>query len=533
MSAAVGGAVSSGHSTNRKIGSKVVLKLAAIDQELQQEKVQTKLPWIKTPRADTTFGIAILLNAAFFGVEIELGEPGFSWPFWIGETCFLIVFTIEISLRIYAERPNYSNFIDAWGVFDTAVTALGVVDAWIITPALGSGEDNPLSSLTVLRMFRLFRLVRLIRVLRMFNELVVLVQTLHTSMKDVAWMSLLLLMIMYTGSVITVILIGQPYKGDAAVDQYFGSLGSALFSHFCIVTLENWPDIALSAMKHNSTWALYFIAMIIIMNFALVNLMVGVIVERIIRLNTEQENELASFVAESEQFRSTLQTLFDNADMDASGEVTKQEIRDLLNDARTHDIMNAFGINLNIPPETLHTIMDLHDDGPTNFKDFFNACMRLCGSKQSIHSVFVQHDICECQRDLVDRMSGMEEHIKQLGSVLQKDIPIAGQSSGGLSVQATIPEVLDRIDRFSQVQQTIYKDICSLRDLAKQNSEGPSILDVDAGNPFILTKTGQDVGQCCIDTLFSHRKFAADPNLRANKRRELEAEFRSKHAVGR
>merc|ERR1719230_2356208 len=132
-------------------------------------------------------------------------------------------------------------------------------------------------------------------------------------------------MIMYTGSIITVLMIGLPHKDeDPEVDQFFGTLGSALFSHFCVVTLEGWPDIASAAIRVNGIWGLYFVFIIILTNFALVNLMVGVIVERIINFSVEQENELDSFVAESDQFRHTLQTLFDTCDLDSEGEVTRE-----------------------------------------------------------------------------------------------------------------------------------------------------------------------------------------------------------------
>merc|ERR1719409_1457121 len=121
--------------------------------------------------------------------------------------------------------------------------------------------------------------------------------------------------------------------------SFFGSLGDALFSHFCVVTLEGWPDIAKAAMQQSPAWALYFGAMITLTNFALVNLMVGVIVERIIHFSMEQETELSAFVAESAQFRKTLEVLFGEADMDHNGTVTREEIRELMKDRRIHELM--------------------------------------------------------------------------------------------------------------------------------------------------------------------------------------------------
>lgn len=512
-----------------KRGSKVVMKLAQLDQNMREEALgQKKVDWIKTPKADTFFGLVILLNAAFIGIDVEFGGD-FSWGFWAVESVFLFIFCVELSMRLWSDRRNLRLFFDMWGIFDTSITLMGCIDAWLVTPILGTGNENPLSSFTVLRMFRLVRLVRLIRVLRMFGELAVMVQTLGNSIRAVFWMSVLLGMIMYTGSIITVLMLGQPYSDDPKVQEHFGSLGASLFSHFCIVTLEGWPDIALTAMHHNGLWALYFIAQIILMNFALVNLMVGVIVERIIHLSLEQEKELDSFVAESDQFRSTLRTLFESAKIDHSSEVTKEEVRELLALETTKTIFSAFNINLEIPYDTLHTIMGLQDDGPTNFDDFFRACIRLCGSKHGIHSVFVQHDICDAHQELSSKLKGVEQQVQLLRG---------GKNRASLRPETALAELLDRMDRFGQVQSQMLSEFHALKEHAGANPRSgvsgspPRFLGVDCGGgPQLLTKAGQDLGGCCIDSLFSHRRGPTDaPTVDATKaRRDLEAEFRNRH----
>jgi len=538
--------------------SKTVVRLASIEDELRRKNnasadVDIKVPWIKSEKADMFFGLAIFLNTAFIGLDVEVAQyvTSFPNPLWVIECIFLVTFAVEITLRIHAERPNYKNYFDKWGCFDFSVTVLGIIDAWVITPIFsgqGNPEDNPLSSFTVLRVFRLIRLVRLIRVLRMFSELVVLVQTIGNSMKAVAWMSLLLGMIMYTGSVITVLMLGQSYPDDPDIQKYFGSLGSALFSHFCVVTLEGWPDIANSALAYNSAWALYFVFMIVLTNFALVNLMVGVIVERIINFSTEQENALESFVAESDQFRTTLHTLFDTASLDPTGIVTREEVRNLLEHPHTHDIFMAVGINPNIPPQTLHNIMDLHRDGPTNFQEFFEACLRLCGSKHNIHSVFVQSDICEAQRTLINRLSTLEEQVVELGTSMRGAAPTGSLAGAAKPVtsktllpagaEASIHRLLERMDRFGQVQTQISAEMCALQEIADngQSSSKSRWYSPSLGPALVESKGGREVGGCCVDSLFAARRPAPtvgahDPNLKTKVRKELEAEFRSKQVA--
>lgn len=543
---------------------------------------QQRVVWIKTTQADTIFGMVIMLNAVFIGVDVEYTayNEGFSWWLWFCESCFLLTFVLEISMRIYSERPEFRNFFDTWGIFDFTVTVLGCIDTWFFTLFFGaasSDEDSPFSSFTVFRMFRLIRLVRLVRVLRMFNELVLLVHTIGNSMRAVAWMSLMLGMIMYSSSVVTVLMLGHPHSGDEDIQRFFGSLGNALFSHFCVVTLEGWTDIAEAAMNIHRVWGFYFIGMIILTNFALVNLMVGIIVERIITFSMEQENEINNFVAESEQFRETLRTLFRSADMDHSGNVSKEEIRTLLELRHTRDIMMAFGINLNIPQDMLHTIMNVSGDGNTTFEEFYDACMRMCGSNQSIHSVFVQHDICHCHQDIVSNMCRLEKNIddiqrRGLGSTGNGSMspgfgprsaataagggsPTAVRGSGGGqypsgATEAALNELLDRMDRFGQVQEGILAEMHALKEISGVGMLGSSDVALSKFSqvrkePTMMDKCGTELGAAawCSSVLSppkaeasmaatTRRHAPADHGVRALKRKELKAEFQSRAPGG-
>jgi len=524
--------------TKKSSSSKVVKTLELIEQELTQKDDYVEPPWIKTAKADGLFGLVIMGNAAFIGIDLEFAPDGFNWGFWVAESIFLFIFLIELCMRLAAECPTPWRFFfhgwkpEWWGLFDFGVTILGCLDCWVVTPIMtmsASGGESPMSSFTVLRVFRLIRLARLIRVLRMFNELVILVQTLGNSIRAVGWMSLLLGMIIYTGSIICVILLGEPHKGNEEIDKYFGTLGDALFSHFCVVTLEGWPDIALAAMQTSPIWALYFVAMITLTNFALVNLMVGVIVERIITFSQEQEHELSAFVAESEQFRITLKSLFESSDYDQNGEVTKAEIRELMEKSETHEIMTAFGINLDIPAKTLHTIMDVADDGPSSFEEFFIACMRLCGSKAGgIHSIFVQHDICETRRALTERLSKLEAHCSSqapatvsYGARSQGFTATSSPDVQQASPEDCITELLDRMDRFGQVQLQICAEIEALKDPEGRGRSGNETSSpLLSRGPTLRDKSPREVGSCCVvDTLFCRRKEPSEPSREGSRDR--------------
>merc|ERR1719401_2606260 len=216
--------------------------------------------------------------------------------------------------------------------------------------------------------------------------------------------------------------------------------------------------------------------------------------------------------------------------------------------------MNAFGINLDIPQAALFTIMDLNRDGPTTFEEFFNACMRLCGSKQSIHSIFVQHDICECHRDLLERLSHLEQHVTQASPVrLPARAPAAislGNSTSDapsdapqeyLSPEECVTELLERMDRFGQVQLQLCAEMEALKEQARtQNGNGAA--RPPGGAKVVTQSKPKEVDGCCtVDSLFCRRKESIpiqgsfersprvrtpDKNLSKLARKELEAEFR-------
>jgi len=274
----------------------------------------------------------------------------------------------------------------------------------------------------------------------------------------------LLAMILYAGAILTVMLLGDEAKHNAEIDEYFGNIGSAMFWHFCIVTLDGWPDLAWLAMDVHPVWSLYFVFMVVITNFAILNLMIGVICEKI--LSAEPDDSLAAFSEETAQFRETLQTLFNASDVDASGDVTRAELRDMLAKDRTRQILSAFGVNLNIPPHMLHKVMNLEGEGEATFEEFFDACLRLCGSRQNIHSLFVQHDIVHSNCAIGKGLESLEQQLLTVIRDLNSEEAALSKAEvepqhvvesrrKWKAIEGRVDELGSRMDRFEQVHARI------------------------------------------------------------------------------
>ena len=139
-----------------------------------------------------------------------------------------------------------------------------------------------------MRLLRLLRLARLVRIVMVCKELRLLFHGMIASINAVGTVSILLGMLIYLGALFTCILLGNVPE----LSHYFGSVGMALFTHFQIVTLEAWPDISDEVMDAaGPLWAVYFIVFICISSLALLNLVTGVVCEKMMMMGGEEDAE--------------------------------------------------------------------------------------------------------------------------------------------------------------------------------------------------------------------------------------------------
>ena len=201
--------------------------------------------------------ILIVINAVLLGVETvrELPANVLDAVFRINRT-ILGVFVIELILRIAAHRLAF--FRDPWSVFDFVI-----VGAALIAPS------GPFQVLRTLRVLRVLRLVSAVPSLRR------VVDGLLSAVPGIASVLVLLILLLYVGSVMATLLFRDIAPG------HFGHLGISLFSLFQVMTLEGWPDIATEVMA-SQRWAwVFFVGYILLATFMVLNLVIGVVVSAI------------------------------------------------------------------------------------------------------------------------------------------------------------------------------------------------------------------------------------------------------------
>jgi voltage-gated sodium channel len=132
---------------------------------------------------------------------------------------------------------------------------------------------------------RALRVLRLLRVISVAPRLRRVVEGFISALPGMASVFLLMGIIFYIGAVMATKLFG------AAFPEWFGTLGRSAYSLFQIMTLESWSmGIVRPVMEvYPLAWG-FFVPFILITTFAVVNLVVGLIVNSMQDAHHAEEN---------------------------------------------------------------------------------------------------------------------------------------------------------------------------------------------------------------------------------------------------
>ena len=217
----------------------------------------------------------IVLNAVTLGLETSDSVMA-SWGELLSmlDRLLLVLFTLEIGLRIYAFRGRF--FRDPWGLFDFVIVAI----SW-------APDSGPLSVLRALRVLRVLRLVSVVPSMRL------VVEAMLKALPGMGSIVLLMALIFYVFAVMATKLYGD------LVPERFGTLGDSLFTLFQMMTLESWAEANVRPiLEHRPMAWLFFVPFILIATFVVLNLFIGVIVDSIQTLR-EQRGEASAQSAQA------------------------------------------------------------------------------------------------------------------------------------------------------------------------------------------------------------------------------------------
>ena len=209
----------------------------------------------------------ILFNAVILGLETSKPVMAVAGDLihWLDKIC-LYIFVVEISLKMFVH--NFRFFKSGWNIFDFIIVGIALVPA--------------AQTMSVLRALRILRVLRVISATPSLRRVV---EGFLKALPGMGSVFLLMSLIFYIGSVMATKLFGDAFP------EWFGSLGSSAYSLFQIMTLESWSmGIVRPVMvEYEHAWA-FFVPFIMVTTFAVVNLLVGLIVNSMQDAHHEESN---------------------------------------------------------------------------------------------------------------------------------------------------------------------------------------------------------------------------------------------------
>lgn len=220
----------------------------------------------------TNFILAvIILNSVLLGLLTYPGVEKLCGSF-LQVICFIcvVIFTVELIIKLYVYGKDF--FKDGWNNFDFVLVAM----SWIPTGGAFSS----------FRAFRVLRALRALRLVTRLEKLRIIVQAIIESIPNVAWASLLLLLLFYIFSIMGTTMFASDFP------EFFGTIGKSMFTLFQIITLESWSmGVARPVIEQYPYAWLYFIGFILVSSFIVMNVIVGIVVNAISELSAKAKKD--------------------------------------------------------------------------------------------------------------------------------------------------------------------------------------------------------------------------------------------------
>ncbi len=217
----------------------------------------------------------IVVNAVTLGLETSKSAMSAAGTLiLLLDKLALTIFVIEITAKLVVYRLRF--FRDPWNIFDFLIVTISLAPA-----------SEGLSVLRALRILRALRLISAVPKMRL------VVQALLNSIPAMSSVIALLSLLYYIAAVMATKLFGERFP------DWFGTIGSSLYSLFQIMTLESWSmGIVRPVMEvYPFAWA-FFVPFILIATFAVLNLFIAIVVNSMQDAASAASNEEAAAVHE-------------------------------------------------------------------------------------------------------------------------------------------------------------------------------------------------------------------------------------------
>ena len=246
---------------------------------------------IDNPLFGPFFTMLIIVNTLLLSMEYSGMPADYARALEICNLVLTISFIIELVLKVGGLGFN-EYAADRFNLFDAAVVLISIIEL----AAAGSG------SLSALRAFRILRVLKLIR---SWTSLQNFLYTVYLTVLDLGNFSFIVFLAIFIFALLGMQLFGGKMCGldDGEVPRHnFDTLLWALVTVFQVLTGEDWNAVMYDGMAANGSSALYFVLLLVIGNFLVLNLFIAILLTNFGQQEISEEYESTRKVLESISF---------------------------------------------------------------------------------------------------------------------------------------------------------------------------------------------------------------------------------------
>jgi voltage-gated sodium channel len=331
-------------------------------------------------------------------------------------TVVLIIFVVELCLRLFVDGGAF--FRCKWNVFDFLIV---VSDAMFSLFGLFLGSVFPMSTL---RVFRLCKLARVSKVFRVFPELRIMMAGLMGSFRAIFWGTVLLAFVLIVWAIVAVQFIHPLNKTlhfhdgcERCPRAYESVLQSTLTFSQQIVAGDSWGQATIPVIEAYPWTALFFMGVYLTVAVAVMNLILGVVVN----IASCEHDRLSGELAEEKNMRkmcasNDILKICEEIDLDGDGQLSMEE----LNGFRNSDRFSTAMEEMDITQEDLKLVFSTmqHDQSESvDYPEFVRKLYKMKDSDAAFMLDQIKYLITEV-RDIV--IEKLETNQHQLEETLEK-----------------------------------------------------------------------------------------------------------------
>ncbi|KAL0214472.1 hypothetical protein P9112_006656 [Eukaryota sp. TZLM1-RC] len=186
------------------------------------------------------------------------------------DAIFLSIYLFEFILKYYGLGNQYwHNHYNKFDFFILLVSLFTFIQ-------VNFTFLNFLGDLSVLRVVQALRAMRSLRAISIIPALRILFEALIKTVLSIGNLALLLILILYVFGIMGYYLYGT--EGDP---ERYGSLGSALLTLMCYVTIDEWTEVNRVLDTHDKSSRFYILAFVLMGHILFTNLFIGVVIRNL------------------------------------------------------------------------------------------------------------------------------------------------------------------------------------------------------------------------------------------------------------